>query len=448
MTAFFPLIFLNLGIINGFVMGGLLLLRPVLTRTLRPQQRVVVWLSVWLTSYIPNWYALSGLLSWFVPFNFRGLFSPRVDTSYAVPSYLPTYQAGGKGNLILPLGQVIPLDSFQLPFRLAALSAIGFLLLACLLDYQGRDLVKKAAARSTLLPDDHPLGYLVGPDICVRLCQGLSTSFLTGRNKTSKAKYNIYLQAELPAHRMEMILRHELAHIRLRHVYFKAIASVGCLFQWWNPLIWLGFRAFCQDLELACDESVIQGMTKSQRADYAQTLLDLASGRPLLYAPLAFGEADAAIRIKRVLSWKAPGHFRQIAAWILAAAVFLFFYAAPSHRPCLADKELAWQVYMEEQGGFSFLAAMNQELTGEGILSSGKTITAGWYQMEPVDETQRLESDKVNVYFQLSDGSWLQTRYFWFGFNNSDWDDHYLYMPLGDFKAIPAPDLTGCQPIS
>ena len=440
-----PVSYLNMGIINGLVMGALLLLRPALTRVLGPRQRTVVWLAVWFSSYYPSWYGLGALLSYLVPFNFRSFFSPRVDSTYAIPSYLPTYQVGGKGNLVLPLGQVIPLDSLRLPIWLAVLSVAGFVLLAFLLDFRGRELVKKAAAHSTPLPGGHPLGSLVGPDVYVHLCRGISTSFLTGRNKTSKAKYNIYLQGELPAHRLELVLRHELAHIRLHHVYLKTIASVGCLLQWWNPLIWLGFRAFCQDLELACDERVIQGMTRDQRADYAQALLDLATGRPLLYAPLCFGEADAALRIKRVLAWKAPGRLRQGLTWLLAATLLLFFYAAPARRLSLADKELAWQVYTQGAGP-SFLEAQNRQLAEEGILSPGRVIAAGWYRVEPVDDPNQPTADQVEVYFQLSDGNWLATSYFWFG--QSSGSQRHPYLPMGDFQAIPAPDLAGCQPLS
>ena len=316
-------------------------------------------------------------------------------------------------------------------------------LVAILLDRRTRRLLKQATATGTPLPPDHPLQYLVGGNMQVFLCRGLSTSFLTSRNKASKARYNIYLQRELPPHRLELVLRHELAHIQLRHLPFKAIASAGCLLQWWNPLIWLGFRAFCLDLELACDERVLLGLNPSQRADYAQTLLELASGKPLLDAPLCFGEADAAIRIKRALAWKAPGHLRQAVTWLLAAALLLFFYAAPVQRLSLADKELAWQVYTQN----AFLDTQERQLGEDGILSPGQSVTAGWYRMEPVDNPQEPKADQVEVYFQLSDGSWLSTDYFWYTQTVLGGQRH-LYLPMGSFKAVSAPDLTGCQPLS
>ena len=101
-------IYFNLGLATGLVCGALLLLRPVLVRFLSPRQRLLLWATVWLSAYIPNWYEI---FSWLhiLPVTFRDLITPR--TSYdldSVPMYLPVYEGTGSYHVALPGGHARP----------------------------------------------------------------------------------------------------------------------------------------------------------------------------------------------------------------------------------------------------------------------------------------------------------------------------------------------------
>ena len=61
------------------------------------------------------------------------------------------------------------------------------------------------------------------------------------------------------------------------------------------------------DMELSCDERVLEEMNKEIKKPYANSLLSLASGRHILNgSPLAFGEGNVRGRIKNVLNYKKP----------------------------------------------------------------------------------------------------------------------------------------------
>ena len=48
-----------------------------------------------------------------------------------------------------------------------------------------------------------------------------------------------------------------------------------CL-HWYNPLVWLAFELSGRDMEMSCDEAVLQRLGDGVRADYSACLLRMA----------------------------------------------------------------------------------------------------------------------------------------------------------------------------
>ena len=122
-------------------------------------------------------------------------------------------------------------------------------------------------------------------DVAVRLCEGLPASFVRLGRDTGwgdKVRYVICLQKELPQEWMRLVLLHEMKHIELHHAWYKSIIVIGltALYRW-NPIMWLAYRLTCRDMELACDEAVLEELEPMERRDYARTLVELGSGRHL-----------------------------------------------------------------------------------------------------------------------------------------------------------------------
>ena len=128
----------------------------------------------------------------------------------------------------------------------------------------------------------------------------------------------IYLPCNLSEKEQEYIILHEKHHIkRLDHVV-KALAFIALAIHWFNPLVWVAFILAGKDMEMSCDEAVIQKVGSDVRADYSASLLTLATGRRIIAGtPLAFGEGDTNGRIHNLSKWKKP------AAWIIILSVIL-----------------------------------------------------------------------------------------------------------------------------
>ena len=136
----------------------------------------------------------------------------------------------------------------------------------------------------------------------------------------------IYLPFALTGRDAEMAVAHERAHIRRGDCLWKPLGFLLLALHWFNPLLWLGYALFCRDLELACDEAVVCGMTAGERADYAQALLCCSvARRTAAMCPPAFGGVGVKQRVKQVLNYKKPVFWAVIAAIVagIAAAVCL-----------------------------------------------------------------------------------------------------------------------------
>ena len=133
----------------------------------------------------------------------------------------------------------------------------------------------------------------------------------------------IYLPEGISKDDEPFVIAHEEAHIRRRDHWWKPFGFLLLSIHWFNPLMWLGYIFLCRDIELACDEKVIDALGEEVKADYSQALLNCSVSRKRIAAcPLAFGEVGVKQRIKSVLHYKKP------AFWILIAAIIISIIAA------------------------------------------------------------------------------------------------------------------------
>ncbi len=81
-----------------------------------------------------------------------------------------------------------------------------------------------------------------------------------------------------PKETLNYILTHEYMHIRHFDSALKLVLALALCLHWFNPLVWVMFKAAAKDIELACDEDVIRALGNSERADYAKTLILTGAG--------------------------------------------------------------------------------------------------------------------------------------------------------------------------
>ena len=418
--------YLNLGLAVGLTCGALLLLRPLLKRVLSPRQRLLLWMTAWLSAYVPQWYQI---LSWphVLPVTFRDLITPRTMENLSfdrVPAYFPDCQGEQQINLALPGGAYLPVTLEPWMVTLAGAVLLGGVVLLTLYFCRRSEGIKAQASQGRLLdwdgPELKPFYGLkpAGDYVLVRLCKGLPTSFVYQKaEKFDGIKYNmIYLQEELPQERMALVLRHELNHLKRNHTWMKGIITCGLVLHWWNPLIWLAYKYTCLDLEMDCDRFTLEQLSPQNCREYAKTLVELGAGKQIWDAPLAFGESDGAARVKAAVTWKKQTVYVQEAwkqknfwlrlpSFLLFLLLLLFFVGGPSNVVLPADVDIQITQQFGSQENF-----LQQELDRLGLPDS-VTVQQGWRSFQ-----QTWFFDAV---YQLSDGRWVESS--WYRYSDGTW---------------------------
>ena len=141
---------------------------------------------------------------------------------------------------------------------------------------------------------------------------GIDTPFLLGLFRP-----RIYIPWGMEGKDLRYALAHEACHFRRGDPWWRFLAWLLLCVHWFNPLCWLAWFLMGRDMELSCDESVLE-RTGDVRREYSESLLHIASKQALSSPPpLAFAETGVNSRVRNVLRWK------KAKGWITATAVIL-----------------------------------------------------------------------------------------------------------------------------
>lgn len=176
-----------------------------------------------------------------------------------------------------------------------------------------RLLVRTAVIARDITPDSHKKKN----NVSVWECDRIPSPFVLGIIRS-----RIYIPFRMPKQEQAYILAHEECHIRRLDPLWKLIAFLLLAVYWWNSLVWIAFFYMVRDMEMSCDEAVIEQFGNEIKQGYSNSLLSFAMERhPYSFAPVAFGEGDAGRRIKNVLNFKKPHTWVAILVFVLLVVV-------------------------------------------------------------------------------------------------------------------------------
>ena len=102
-------------------------------------------------------------------------------------------------------------------------------------------LLKRRVGDATLLRDN------------IYQSEKIGTSFVLGIIRP-----RIYVPYGLSEINLDMVLKHENAHIKRRDHLIKPLGFLIATIHWFNPAVWFAYVLLCRDIEFACDEKVIR----------------------------------------------------------------------------------------------------------------------------------------------------------------------------------------------
>ena len=144
---------------------------------------------------------------------------------------------------------------------------------------------------------------------------------------TGLVRPRIYLPENLRGSKYEMVLRHERMHIRRHDNVLLFLYFIALMLNWYNPLVWMVFGIVQQDIELACDESILMDVSLEQKKEYARTILYLGvSRRTELFRAVSFGKGKLKERILHI-GEEHKSHKGRTAVMIMLLATMTVFCA-------------------------------------------------------------------------------------------------------------------------
>ena len=150
----------------------------------------------------------------------------------------------------------------------------------------------------------------------------ISTPFILGLIKPK-----IYVPSAIEKNTLQYALLHEKAHLKHFDNIIKPLLFIVLCIYWFNPFIWLAYILFLKDMELSADETVIEKLSKAQRKDYAEALLQCSINQKGLNPyPIAFSSANVKQRIKNVIFHKKALAHSGIAIFLICIVLISLFF--------------------------------------------------------------------------------------------------------------------------
>ena len=151
----------------------------------------------------------------------------------------------------------------------------------------------------------------------------------------------MYLPDTLDEAEREYVMAHERTHIRHGDWIKKYLGIAVLAIHWFNPLVWLAFVLFEQDIEMSCDETTISSLDAELRKAYAISIVSYAKASnnsnkkymvtPLGFSKNAFCKAEVKKRVMNIVNFKKGTKVTTIV--ILAAVLVLAAACALNSKP-------------------------------------------------------------------------------------------------------------------
>ncbi len=250
----------------------------------------------------------------------------------------------------------------------------------------------------------------------------IDTAFILGFIKP-----RIYIPMGMSKQSRKYILEHERTHLDKGDHWIKMIGFLALALHWFNPLVWIAYKLLCKDIEMACDERVVQFMELEERKGYSAALLNCSTNHTHFASPVAFGEISVKERVMTVLNYKKPGFWISLIALIAIAFVAVCLLTSPTEEPAQIPTAT---LSAEEQAQLDILQACHDDMTAAlsqeefafhivGTNTQGHTI---WYTElfrqgsdtiwsytanAPMPTDGRMEyQDK---HYAMQNGQWIET---------------------------------------
>ena len=136
----------------------------------------------------------------------------------------------------------------------------------------------------------------------VKLVQSAAVTVPLSMGTMKRTRVTVLPNREFTKQELQFIFRHEIHHIQRGDVSNKMFFAFCQALCWFNPLIWVATRKASDDLELSCDEIVLEDMDDEKRRLYADLLLNTAGSSRGFTTCLSAAAETMRYRLKNIVT--------------------------------------------------------------------------------------------------------------------------------------------------
>ncbi len=181
----------------------------------------------------------------------------------------------------------------------------------------------------------------------IYISDNVHTSFILGVFRPK-----IFISDNVSEHNLSNIILHEKTHIRRRDHISKIVGYIILALHWFNPVVWLMFKMFSEDMELSCDESVISEIGQENKRYYINSLLQAALNkkRTIFFCSVCFSANPTKRRVKNMIKFKKHSKLLSIIA-TLSCVFLLVAFGTNATQEISKGNEIINAYNNEEQKG-------------------------------------------------------------------------------------------------
>ena len=139
-----------------------------------------------------------------------------------------------------------------------------------------------------------------------------------------KPKIVLPKQEQLNDADLKYAIAHEAVHAKRYDQLIKAIYFFVLALHWYNPLVWISFYLFNEDIETSCDQQVLSLYGIEHKERYAYVLIDYANRKNVFQMGyLSFAKNKVAARIEKIMEYKKLTTFKAIAYTVVTIMIGL-----------------------------------------------------------------------------------------------------------------------------
>ena len=218
---------------------------------------------------------------------------------------------------------------------------------------------------------------------CKRTSDGLflesdriETPFVAGIINT-----RICIPSHIDNSEKEYLLLHEKIHIKNHDGIIKTLGFLVVCIHWFNPLVWLSYILLCSDLEMRCDEEVVETLGRDIKKDYCLSIIMHSVKEPMTitgnvaFSGPRFGAMEVKMRIKNLLNYKKVSKTASVIILCLTFGVTSVLTACASKK--VESTEISTEATVSEITGNAEMTEVTiSETAGESVETEEVGFTA------------------------------------------------------------------------